>query len=132
MLLLVRHAMPAAAPDSLPETWPLSLAGRAAAADLGAALPEAARLFSSAEPKAWQTLGGGDGVVRDRRFDEVSRVGEPWEGGFRELRRTYVERVQHPGWEPQRAVADRFDAGVRAALAAAGERRRWSRRTAWH
>lgn len=120
MLLLVRHAMPAATPDAPPDTWPLSPEGRAAAADLRAALPEAARLFSSAEPKAWQTLGGGDSVVRDPRFNEVSRVGEPWEGGFRELRRAYVDGAQHPGWEPHREVADRFDAGVRAALAAAG------------
>jgi broad specificity phosphatase PhoE len=120
MLLLVRHAMPAATPDSPPETWPLSPAGRSAAADLCASLPEAARLFSSAEPKAWQTLGGADGVVRDPRFNEVSRAGEPWEGGFRELRRAYVAGVQHAGWEPQREVADRFDAGVHAAQAAAG------------
>lgn len=122
MLLLVRHAMPAATPEAPPESWPLSPGGLAAARDLRSTLPAGVRFFSSAEPKAWQTLGGGDDVVRDPRFNEVTRVGEPWEGGFRQLRRAYVEGVEHAGWEARRDVAARFEAGVADARQDAGDR----------
>lgn len=58
-----------------------------------------------------QTLGGGVHVVRDRRFNEVSRV-EPWEGDFRRLRRAYVEGVGHYDWERRHEVVKRFDEGI--------------------
>jgi broad specificity phosphatase PhoE len=121
-LLLVRHAMPAATPEAPPETWPLNPEGLAAARRLRSRLPVGARWCSSAEPKAWQTLGGTDEVALDARFNEVSRVGEPWQDNFRQLRRAYVEGVQHPGWEPHQDAADRFDAGVRDALSEAAGR----------
>jgi broad specificity phosphatase PhoE len=88
---------------------------------LTARLPADARLVASEERKAWQTLGGGENVVRDRRFNEVSRV-EPWEGDFRRLRRAYVEGVDHVGWEPRHEVVKRFEEGVAEQRASAGER----------
>ncbi|MFC4014283.1 histidine phosphatase family protein [Nonomuraea purpurea] len=110
-MILIRHAMPAFGPDVPPHAWDLGAEGHAAARRLIAALPPHAYLVSSAEPKAWQSLGGGDDVVRDRRFNEVARV-EPWDGGFRELRRAYVEGADHPQWEPRSEVVERFDAGI--------------------
>ncbi|MGW0804094.1 histidine phosphatase family protein [Nonomuraea sp. NPDC002799] len=121
MLLLVRHAMPAYGPTVPAHEWTLSTEGRQAARRLIAHLPEDARFVASDEPKAWQTLSGGDAVTRDPRFNEVVRV-EPWEGNFRELRRAYVEGVDHAGWEPRAEVAERFDAGIADHLALSGGR----------
>jgi broad specificity phosphatase PhoE len=113
VLILVRHAMPAVSADRPPHTWGLSEEGRAAAQTLVASLPVGALLASSAEPKAWETLGGaGSGIRRDDRFSEVGRVGEPWDDDFGERRRRYVEGADHPGWERQAGVAARFEAGV--------------------
>jgi broad specificity phosphatase PhoE len=120
VLILVRHAMPAFGPDLPPHEWELSEAGRAAAAALARLLPAGARLVGSNEPKAWQTLEPAGAVVRDPRFNEVSRVGEPWDGEFRELRRGYVTGIDHDGWESRDEVAWRFDAGITEQLAAAG------------
>jgi hypothetical protein len=80
------------------------------------ALPKDAKLFSSHEPKAWQTLSGSTQVTRDHRFNEVSRSAEPWDGNFQEFRRRYVEGATHAGWEPPAEAASRFQAGVFAAL----------------
>jgi broad specificity phosphatase PhoE len=122
MLILVRHAMPAFGPDVPPEEWELSDEGRAAAATLARLLPAGARLVGSNEPKAWQTLEPAGPVHdRDARFNEVWRVGEPWEGEFRELRRAYVTGTDHDGWEPRDEVARRFDAGITEQLALAGD-----------
>lgn len=55
-------------------------------------------------------------MTRDRRFNEIIRVGEPWEDNFREVRRQYVEGVGHSGWEPHATAADRFEAGVSSVL----------------
>lgn len=122
MLILVRHAPPAATPNRPPQTWALSDDGHAAAMRLVAALPADAYLVSSAEPKAWQTLEGERlSVIRDARFNEVARD-EPWDGDFRTRRRAYVEGAEHPGWETQAAVAERFDAGVADRLAEANGR----------
>ena len=121
-LILVRHALPAFGPDVPPDEWPLSDEGLAAARALVAHLPSEARLVASTEPKAYQTLEPAGAVLRDPRFGEVRREGEPWDGPFRELRRSYVSGADHPGWEPRVVVAARFDAGVREYLAVAGER----------
>jgi 2,3-bisphosphoglycerate-dependent phosphoglycerate mutase len=116
MLILVRHAMPAAGPDLPPSEWPLSPEGVAAAAALRELLPRDARLVASSEQKAWQTLGGSgvadDPVGRDRRFREIDRVTEPWADDFRARRAEYVAGASHPGWEPQADVARRFAEGV--------------------
>ncbi|MGH8833465.1 MAG: histidine phosphatase family protein [Actinomycetes bacterium] len=122
MLILVRHAMPAFGPDVPAHEWELSEDGRTAAAVLARLLPAGARLVGSNEPKAWQTLEPAGSVDdRDARFNEVFRVGEPWEGEFRELRHAYVTGFDHDGWEPRADVARRFDAGVTEQLAVAGE-----------
>ncbi|HYO31776.1 MAG TPA: histidine phosphatase family protein [Nocardioidaceae bacterium] len=114
-LLVVRHAMPLVSPTTPPNTWHLSAEGRAAARALRHTLPRDARLFSSSEPKAWQTLGGSTQVARDDRFNEVSRPAEPWDGDYKELRRRYVASATQPGWEPPADAASRFQAGVSAA-----------------
>lgn len=119
MLLLVRHAMPAYGPTVPAHEWTLSPEGWQAARRLITHLPRDARFVASDEPKAWQTLGGD--ATRDRRFNEVTRV-EPWEGNYRELRRAYVEGVDHTDWEPRAEVAERFDGGITEHLALSGER----------
>ena len=100
----VRRAVP-------PQEWPLAGDGRVAARRLTAYLPSGAYLAASDEPKAWQTLEGAGEVIRDPRFGEVRREGEPWDG-FRELRRAYVDGAEHPGWEPRAEVAARLEAAV--------------------
>jgi broad specificity phosphatase PhoE len=74
-------------------------------------LPASALLAASDEVKAWQTLEHAGPVIRDRRFREVLRD-EPWEGPYRELRRSYVDGAVIAGWEPHSAVAARFEDGV--------------------
>lgn len=106
--------MPDASPDIAPTDWTLSADGVRAAASLCDGLPRDARLIASTEPKAWQTLGGGDDVARDARFREVDRPVEPWSEDFRSRRAEYVSGARHRGWEPQDEVAARFAAGVEA------------------
>ncbi len=121
MLVLVRHAEPVASPDRPAFDWPLSDAGRRAAAALmhrlGSALgavpaSSPVALVSSDERRAWETLGGHDGVRTDPRFGEVRRVEERWSDDFGRLRRAYVQGRRHPGWEDPAEVAARFEAGV--------------------
>jgi broad specificity phosphatase PhoE len=119
-LLLVRHAMPAFGPDQPSDQWELSAEGHAAAAGLARRLPPGAHLVASEEPKAWQTLTPAGAVIRDARFNEVRRKGEPYDGNFRELRQSYVDGVDHPGWEQRAQVAARFESGVADHLAVAG------------
>jgi broad specificity phosphatase PhoE len=121
MLILVRHAMPDATAETPPSEWTLSEDGVRAAAVMCTALPRDARLVSSPEPRAWQTLGGRADVVRDPRFREVDRPIEPWSDDFRAKRAKYVSGVGHRGWEPHDDVARRFGVGV-AAHADAGPR----------
>lgn len=113
MLILVRHALPAASPDVPPDEWELSDEGRDAAAMLVASLPAGAILVASAEPKAWMTLGD-KLVIRDPRFGEVRRPVEPWSDDFRAVRAAYVRGEVHDGWEPHADVAERFEAGLDA------------------
>src|SRR5512147_1072223 len=56
VLLLVRHAMPAADPNVAPEEWHLDPSGRSAAAALASMLPDHAVLVASTESKARETL----------------------------------------------------------------------------
>lgn len=46
----------------------------------------------------------------DPGFNEINRVGEPWEGNYRELRRLYVEGAAHSGWERKTEAIERFEA----------------------
>jgi hypothetical protein len=80
MLVLVRHAMPSVDPQIPAGDWRLGGEGRMAAAELVRHLPDSARLVSSGEPKAYQTLEPAGAIVQDRRFNEVRRQGEPWDG----------------------------------------------------
>lgn len=113
MLLLVRHAMPLASELTPTNQWPLSADGLRAADRLRSRLPHDAELVASDARRAYETVGGPDCVVeRDSRFNEIARPNEPWGGNYREPRRQYVEGIAHPGWEPQRDAATRFDAGV--------------------
>jgi broad specificity phosphatase PhoE len=114
VLVLVRHAMPDATPELPPTEWTLSLDGMRAAAALREVLPRDARLIASPEPKAWQTLGDVDSVLRDARFREIDRPDEPWSDDFRARRAEYVSGVPHRAWEPHADVAERFAAGVAA------------------
>ena len=103
-----------------PQLWVLSEEGRSAAARLR--FPADAYLVASDEPKAWQTLEPAGPVVRDERFGEVRRDDEPWEGGYRELRRAYVGGADHSGWEPRERVVARFDRAVAVHLVRAAGR----------
>src|SRR5262245_56310800 len=95
-----------------PHEWPLSPDGVEAARRLVRHLPMRTCLVASDEPKAWQTLEPAGEVVRDARFGEVRREGEPWEGPFRELRQAHANGADHDGWESRVDVAARFDAAV--------------------
>lgn len=112
--------MPVISSDHSPELWELSDEGRLAAAALARLLPPEAYLSSSAEPKAWQTLTPMGEARRDPRFNEVNRMGEPFGGNFRELRRSYVDGVDHRGWESREQVRARFDAAIEEHRALAG------------
>jgi broad specificity phosphatase PhoE len=114
--------MPAFTPDQAPDHWELNSEGHFAAAALTSVLPDGAYLAASAEPKAWQTLSPTGEPRRDPRFGEVTREGEPYGGNFRELRRAYIDGVDHAGWEPRERVAARFDAAIEDHLARAGSR----------
>lgn len=112
--------MPDYSPSTDPALWPLTPEGREAAAALP--IPPDAYLVSSTELKAVQTLAPFGPVVRDARFGEVTRVGEPWDGPYRELRRSYVEGTVPEGWEPHASVVARFEAGLAEHVIRAGNR----------
>lgn len=122
MLIVVRHAAPAASEDRAPETWELTAAGVVAARALAERLPADAVLVASPEPKALQTLAPAGPVQVDARFAEVVRTRERWHDDFCERRRRYVEGAAEPGWERPVDVAARFDAGVREHRERAGDR----------
>ena len=118
MLILVRHAMPAHGPDTPARDWVLAPEGREAARELCSRLPAGARLVASSEPKAIGTLEPAGSVLRDPRFDEISRV-EAYDGDFRARRLAYVEGADHADWETRSEVVERFGAGIADHLAAA-------------
>jgi len=120
VILLVRHAMPAYEETVSPADWPLSAEGLHAALALD--LPANALLVASDEVKAWQTLSHAGPVLRDPRFGEIARPGEPWDGPYRTMRRSYVDGTVPPGWESHVDVAERFDEGVAEFLVRAGDR----------
>ena len=84
-LLLVRHAAPTIDPDNPPPTWPLSDAGRAAAAGLAGRLASFAPVaaVASPEPKALETAQilaapFGLAVAEDEGFAEHHRPDLPF------------------------------------------------------
>ena len=118
-IVLVRHAEPRTSPNADPARWPLSEAGRSAAARLAAHLPATGRWVTSTEVKAYETLWCARSdetlrVAQDARFDEVRRV-EPFDADFRARRRAWVEGrpdQRHADWESPHAAAARFDEAV--------------------
>jgi 2,3-bisphosphoglycerate-dependent phosphoglycerate mutase len=104
--------MPEIQPHVPPHGWDLSAFGQRSAKSLARVLPANARLISSNEPKARQTLEPCGDVHACGWFDEVRRD-EPFERDVRSMRMAYLAGEDHPGWESRRDVADRFDYGVR-------------------
>jgi broad specificity phosphatase PhoE len=126
MLILVRHAPPDVQSDVPPADWLLSEYGQSLASSLVPLLPTDALLVSSAEPKARQTLEQAGPVRTDPRFNEVVRD-EAFGGNFREVRAAYVGGADHLAedyarWEPRADVIGRFQAGIDAWSARAGDR----------
>jgi broad specificity phosphatase PhoE len=119
-LMLVRHAKPNALASHASHLWHLSPDGRAAARQLARKLPANALVLTSEEPKAVQTaeeisaVGGGE-VRVEARVREARRP-HRWDDRYRDRARRYVGGQRYIGWEPQEAVARRFDEGVRAGL----------------
>lgn len=119
-VIIIRHAMPVVSADRPAADWPLSAAGRRAAAELAPELPDDAVWAASTERKAVETVSVAAGVDhdrlrRDRRFDEVRRPGEPFDDDVRDRRRAWIEGrtdERHRGWESVSRAARRFDAAV--------------------
>ena len=94
-----------------PHEWELSAFGRRSAESLTHVLPADARLVSSNEPKARQTLEPCGDVLASAWFDEVRRD-ESFERDVKSRRRAYLAGADHPGWESRQEVATRFEYGV--------------------
>lgn len=119
-VVLVRHAMPVVEPDRPPDHWPLSPAGRAAAALLRGRLPADAVPVSSPETKALETLAlaldlPADRIRTDRRLAEIARPGEPVDDDVLHRRLAWVTGRpdhRHTTWETPAAAAARFSAAL--------------------
>lgn len=109
----VRHALPEVDPMSPPSEWPLTSAGVRSAKALK--LPRTARLLSSPEIKALQTvaLATGsdvDSIVLDPAFREIERI-EAVHDGYRAARAAWVSGAldnQHQGWESPKSATNRI------------------------
>lgn len=127
-LILVKHAMPVVTDGVAPALWPLSDAGRQAAARLAPRWAGAGveRVLTSREPKAAQTgriVAAALGVPCSEwpdlhehdRSDETSLDSER---NFEERARVLFERPDELTWGRETAAAarDRFGAAVRAAM----------------
>jgi broad specificity phosphatase PhoE len=125
-LHLVRHGRPRVDRARPPHTWTLDPAGLPDIDALRASgtLPEAARWFSSPEPKALETArrltDSEVRVVPDLR--EHERHSTHWFADPAEFRATvrrafaYPERSARAGWEPLAATRDRLLPAVRRIL----------------
>lgn len=121
----VRHSMAVPDTDRHPTEWVLDSGGRLEAEELAARLevaPAIGALVSSTEPKALGTaevIGAhwGAEVRGDDRLREASR---PWVGpGYRAVAHRYLRGEAVDGWEPHAEVAQRVEACVEEACAAA-------------
>jgi broad specificity phosphatase PhoE len=118
-IALVRHAPPQVSPDEPAWQWSLTADGRRLASELRTRLPANGIWIASDEVKATETLicarpDDAIEVRQDVRFGEVLRD-EPFDDGFRDRRRAWVEgRLDEPhaGWESAREAAARFDAAI--------------------
>ena len=119
-VIIIRHAGPEAHPDRSPASWPLSPAGRIAAAGLNGQLPSTAFLTSSREVKAIETLSLAAGVDpaaihQHDHFGEVHRPAEPFDDDHRARRRAWVEGrldARHELWETPDQAGQRFQQGL--------------------
>lgn len=122
-LILVRHAMPDVVSGVDSREWQLGEAGRAAAAKLAGKLAAGrlAAVFSSNEPKAWQTAdeiaaAAGLHVRIDAGFAEVQRP-TLWDEDYRAAAARYLSHGAED-WESRESVVTRFGEAVERALAA--------------
>lgn len=123
-VILVRHALPAAAPGFAPSTW---LLGEHALEDcvlLAHQLPPglSPRVVASPERKCEQTaqvvaLRRGLFAETDPRLREVDRP-EDWDDAYRDRAAAYLAAGGASGWEHSRQVAERIGACVDEVLAA--------------
>ncbi|MFC7620421.1 histidine phosphatase family protein [Microlunatus sp. GCM10028923] len=119
-VMLVRHAAPVSQAGLDPGAWPLSPAGRRAAAELRSRIPADATLAASTETKAIETLclaagRTADELHLDHRFGEVVRPGEPFDDDHRSRRLAWVigrPDGRHRSWETPEQAAARFQAGL--------------------
>ncbi|MBO0811350.1 MAG: histidine phosphatase family protein [Microlunatus sp.] len=119
-VIIVRHAEPEVRADLPPASWPLSPAGRLAAAGLHGTLPAAAGLASSSELKAIETICLAaavepEAVTVDDHFGEVRRPGEPFDDHHRDRRLAWITGrpdARHAAWETPEQAARRFQDGL--------------------
>ena len=117
---LIRHAAPETRAEIDPAEWPLSAAGRRAAAELATRVPNGVALASSTEAKAIETLclaaGRTPAELRlDHRFGEVVRPGEPFDDDYMNRRLAWVvgrPDDRHNTWETPEQAARRFQQGI--------------------
>ena len=114
-LLWVRHALPHPDPTTPTETWPLTDAGRKAAANLARSLadiPQPVAVISSDERKAIETAEQFTetfSLSPARAVADLREVQRPWiDGDYRAAAREYLRFGSAPGWEPRAAVLQRM------------------------
>lgn len=119
-VIIVRHATAEVLPDQASGSWPLSAAGRVAAADLKGRFPRGAVLASGGELKAIDTISLAAAVEPtsihiDDDFGEVCRPGELFDNDHRPRRRAWVEGrldSRHESWETPEQAGHRFQRGL--------------------
>lgn len=105
-LYLIRHAWPQRDPNTPPETWPLSPAGRDQAKAIALPWAEIDVVASSPEPKAVETarLASGKDPVTDEDLREVER---PWTPGYADALKQYFHGREPRGWESRSIAVSR-------------------------
>lgn len=117
-LYLVRHAEADVDPGLPSDSWPMTVAGRAAAHRLADTLPQLSRIVSSPERKAVETAeelarGSNVGVVTDDRLREVG--GRAWAESaqvYRQQVRSYFGGAEPDGWERSHEARVRIAAAI--------------------
>jgi broad specificity phosphatase PhoE len=115
-LIVVRHAQPAVDPETPQGSWPLTDAGRAAARRLAQNLDETPEtVVCSPERKAVETAEPiatrfDLALTLDERLREADR---PWiDSDYPALARQWLSGEPLDGWEPQKAVTERWDEAI--------------------
>lgn len=118
-IILIRHGLPAVAPDVDSREWGLAAGAAEAAQRLATMLSDdiGDTIWTSSERKAIETA---EAIARirdlrvavDERFGEVRR---PWTAGdYRAEALRYLSGDVPDGWEEPAAVVERFSAATRA------------------